>query len=433
MTTIANYFVRKYPKGIGPDLFPLAALLSEVEKDESWTGEGSYKTLRTSTSAGASSTWANAMANQQPGSLDRFFIAADKYEYSLGQIANEAIAKAKDAGAVADVVDGETQSAMHSLSMGLSVGLHGNGGGAVAAATAVSTTNIANDTVTLKYGSDGARFQKYMWFQAAKDDGAFYVTAQGALAGTLGSGAKAQVLGVNFNPGGTTTVVFDRNLVTAWGAIGATGNFASGWFLFRDGDYANKFPGVDAWNPPGVPGTTTYTDVLGNACTIPATFKGVNRALDPQRLAGLRYSAGGISKEEAIIQASYLLPSFGIKGEMLCVANFQDVMKLQLTLRAKATLPSKEDPSMGFASVTLDGPTGKIRVLGDVYRQEGSFKLFRKPAFKLVTAGPIGFLKDLNGKMLMINPNADGVYFRAGCYIGSMSDAPNEMLHGTWA
>lgn len=432
----SNYLTRKFPKGIGPAMYPLAAYLNEVGKNESWTSEGAYQTLRTSASNGASTNFATAAKNQAPGNLSRFFIEAKWFEYSLGQISREIISKSKDEGAVANVIDGETQSAMRSESMGLSVGLHGNGGGALCAIVDVATgvdasgNSLTNSLLTCKFGSDGARIQEGMTLQASKDDGAFYITSAAALGGTLGSGATVKVIGVDFNPGGTTKIQVDTDCVSVWGSFPRTAG-VGGWYLFREGDYANKMPGLDAWCPPANPGSTTYVDALGQSCTIPDTFSGVKRSASPQKLGGIRYAAGGISKEEAIIQAAYKLPNFGVKGPLVAVCNFNDLMKLQLTLRAKATLPSASDPGMGFASVTLDGPTGKIKVLGDVYRPEGSFKLLNPSAFKLISAGGIDFVT-MNGDKLFIDPNSDGYYFRVAGYVGTWCDAPMELLHGTW-
>lgn len=418
-TTGSNYLTRKYKDGIDDLVFPLAAFLSKIGRDTNFTGEGEYITLRTSNSAGASVNFADAQSGKNPGKLGRFFVTTAK-EYSLGSIDNEMVRKAKDKGTVANLIDSEVKSAGRSLSMALSVLIHGNGGGAL-----VQVKSASTNTVTLVNGSDGARVQTGQRLQCSTDDGAFYAVAN-TPAGLLGGGTYATVTGVSYNPGGTTTVTFDQNIVTLWGACPS-----GGWWLFRKGDYGAKGLGVDAWCPPADPGSS-FTDALGNTCVVPATLAGLDRSTNPQQLGGLRYSAKGISKEEGIIDAAFRFASYNEgKGPKMGIMNFMDLAKLQKNLRAKATQAPSSDPSIKFANVIIDGPTGPITLVGDVYRPEGTAKLLDTDVVDLVSAGAIGFLL-MDGQKMIVEPAADAYEFRQGGYLTTRCVNPMGIMHITW-
>jgi hypothetical protein len=422
-TTGTNYLTRKYKSGIDDLVFPLSAELADVSRDTNFTGEGEYLTVRTSNSAGAAANFADAQAGKNPGTLGRFFVTTFK-EYSLGSIDNEMVRKAKDKGAVANLIDSEVKSAGRALSMGLSVGLHGNGGGSL-----FQVKTVSGATVTTVNGSDGARVQVGQIHQFSTDDGAFRLTsATTALAGTIAGGATVKVVAVSYNPGGTTTITYDQTLSTVYGAT-----LAAGCFAFRKGDYGIKYPGFDAWAPPADPGGS-FVDALGTTRYVPASLFGLDRSTAPQQLGGLRYSANGISKEEAIIDASFRWAAYNgttSGGKLRCSMNFLDLAKLQKNLRAKSMQPPTSNPNIKFSNVVIDGPVGQIECVGDVYRTEGTSKLYDPGMFSIVAAGPIGFLL-MDGQKMIVEPAADAYEFRQGGYLSTRLEDPMTMMHIAW-
>ncbi len=301
---------------------------------------------------GRSATFANAQANISSG-LDERFAISRKSDYQLWELQNEVIeASSRDIGAIMKVLKFKGDGALMNLSRNLSGNLYGNGGGArgqIDAAGVVVVGPIA--TITLANPSDIVHFENEMTLNAASWDG---TGAAGAIRGGIDS-----INSVNRAAGSFTLLA---------GAV------PLGWvandFLFQQGDLlvggGDVVTGLAGWLP-------TVAPVIGG----PAFF-GLDRGVDPTRLAGSRFNGLGLPIEEALKRISTLIVRNGGRPDMVFL-NPLDYERLELSLEGRARFETmttqvggKRSAQVGFDSMIITTTAGKANVVADVDCPQGT-------------------------------------------------------------
>lgn len=320
----------------------MSELLGMMPKDPNYGGSLYVGALRNATTSARSSSDTIAFTTGSPSNYVQWQCPW-RQDFASANITGQAIDQAKgDMNALVDAMTGEFDGAFISLGISLGGAIWGNGGGAIGQIASGQGT----PTITLSDTSKIVNFYVGQILQTAVDDG--FTGSAGVKAGTV------TVTGVDVNLG---TVTASGN----WSAGIAT--VAVNDFIFQQGDYANKIQGIDLWIPKFAPGTNS----------IPATVNNVNRANDPVRLAGVRYSGLGAPKAESLIQLFTLINRIGgrPKHAFLNPLDYADVVKDLGTRVQYVTETAFENAQIGFDGVQVGTPYGTIKIFQDVFVPQG--------------------------------------------------------------
>ena len=331
-------------------------LMAKMAKAEDFYGFDTGGTMAIAVQSGApsggrSATFGDAQANISAGNDERFNITR-KTDYQLWQLQNEVIeASSRDVGAIMRVLQNKGDAALLNLSRNLAAMLYGNGGGARGEIAAIT----AGGVVTLANSSDIVFFERDMKLQAKADDG----TGAGAI-----------------RAGTDTIASVDRSAgtFTLTGAA-VPGGWVVGDFMFQQGDIANVVTGLKGWLP-------TVAPVAGDA------FFGLDRSVDPTRLAGSRFNGIGLPIEEALKRISTLIVRNGGRPDTVFL-NPIDYERLELSLEGRArfeTMTSqvggKRSASVGFDSMLITTTAGKANVFADVNCPQGTGYMLQMDTWK---------------------------------------------------
>ena len=331
-------------------------LMAKLAKAEDFYGFDQGGTMAIAVQSGApsggrSATFANAQANISAGNDERFNITR-KTDYQLWQLQNEVIeASSRDVGAIMRVLQNKGDAALLNLSRNLAAMLYGNGGGARGEIAAIT----AGGVVTLANSSDIVFFERDMMLQAKADDG----TGAGAI-----------------RAGTDTIASVDRSAgtFTLTGAAVPAG-WVVGDFMFQQGDIANVVTGLKGWLP-------TVAPVAGDA------FFGLDRSVDPTRLAGSRFNGIGLPIEEALKRISTLIVRNGGRPDTVFL-NPIDYERLELSLEGRARFETmttqvggKRSASIGFDSMLITTTAGKANVFADVNCPQGTGYMLQMDTWK---------------------------------------------------
>ncbi len=175
-------------------------------------------------------------------------------------------------------------------------------------------------------------------------------------------------LGASAAEGGTPRsgtnpiTAIDRNLGTLLGAdwTVAVTSIAAGDFLFVEGDQNLKMAGLAGWLPASAP-------------TSGDSFFGVDRSVDPTRLAGIRHVGTSQTHEEALIDlCGKIAEQEGSPDTGFC--SFSDWRILQKELMSQGNVQYVTKPArdamgaiatIGYRGIVLAGPTGAVEVFPD--------------------------------------------------------------------
>ena len=330
--------------------------LAKVRKREDFYGFDTGGTMAIAVSSspaagGRSTQFTDAQNNISSGSDQRFNITR-KSDYQLWRLENEVIeASSRDVGAIMKVLKFKGDGALMNLSRNLSGNLYGNGGGARGEVAAGSI--LAWPTITLTNPSDVVHFEVDMNINFASWDGSIPVGA-----GVVRAGAD-RIVAVDRNAG---TITF------AGGAAPAA--WADGDYIFQEGDVTaaggTVVTGLAGWIPTAAP-------VLGVD-----NFFGLDRGIDPTRLAGSRFNGVGLPIEEALKRISTLIVRNGGRPDTVLL-NPIDYERLELSLEGRARFETmttqvggKRSATVGFDSMIITTTAGKANVVADVDCPQGT-------------------------------------------------------------
>lgn len=386
-----------YPNGLKELWYEKAPLLAWVPKKTDFVGEASAVVPIIAGNRGSTS-FASAAANKGTPTLVKFLVTRVK-DYSIASVDAETLmASANDRGAVAKALDTAIRSSMYEMGRSLAFQSFSDGGGSRGAASA-----IAGDVVTLADQNDVVFFEVGMRCEASADNGA------PATAGV--SGGSGTVIAVDRSAGAVTFGVGD--VATMALAL------VTDPFIFREGDYGNCMAGIQAWltTPLAVP---------------PDNFFGVNRTVDPVRLAGVKYNGGGAPIEDTIFEAA---AESGINGgapDTLWM-NPKRFAELQKNMVSKTWIDVKTDvPTIGNRALAFASSQGDIKVMSDPSCPYEVSPLLKRDSWELKSLGEAPHFATEDGNKLLRDAGSDSVEFRIRSFHQLICHQPGHNCLITW-
>lgn len=401
-STAQNLLTRLYPNGVAWSGYKRSKFLSRVKKDTNFGGEGRYTIVSIAPTTGGSADFQKALKNQGPTNQVRFFVE-HKTEYQIFSVSGKAIAQnKKDKQKIVELWKHEFDRTGYAFGRSLASGVWGNGGGSLATTATTSGTSI-----TLTQRTDARKFEVGMYLTFAPDDGTALSPA-----GEFDSGKSLQVTSVN---GGTGVIGLSADISTV---SGVTGTF----YVFREGDYANKMTGI--------PGIIPAATISGSD-----SFRGVNRSTHRDRLAGvyLDSSLAGGTKSETLINA---IAEGEIRGATVgssCYVNsldFSDIVKEKV---ATMWVDSQTtNPNISVKGLVLPTQNGEVSLYSEPDCPRGKYWILNDEDWVLRSAGECPHVLDEDNLMKLRAENADAYQGRLGGYLELDCTNPGNQVVGVF-
>lgn len=386
---------------------PALALLPKDESPSGMAGKYIPCPLVYGTPQGRSATFTKAQ-NNQTAPYDVSFFVYRVSNYQLVTITNELIEATKDdIGAFIDQVKLNVDTGFRNISNDLAHDLFapstGERGQISAISTGVITLTNANDVVNFEVGMTLVSYR-----------------VSGATPTIVSGGALGYVIAVN-RSAGTVTVS-----ASAGGAAGTPTNWStSDKYLAVEGDISFTSNGLNAGNALKVAGFSYWLPTT--APTSGDSFWGVDRSVDPTRLAGVRFDGSSESIEEALIDAASLVAREGGMPDM-CFMNFASYAALEKSLGAKVQYVDvkHEEADIAFAGIRIHAPYGPITVIPDRSCQPQTAYLLDLKTWKLRSLGKMPHILTygLEGLEGLRVGSADALEIRIGYYGNLTCNAP---------
>lgn len=365
--------------------------LAMVPKSTDFGGKYKPIPIITGASQGRSATFSSAQTNQSAVQIESFLLTRTQ-DYSIATIDNQTmLASRTDKMAFLEgskvVIDGAIRSCTNSLASALF--RSGTGSIGVIGALAAGVIQLASP-------EDVVQFEVNMTLQSNPTDGG------------VPNAALGYVIAVNRSSGQVTVSA------TLGGPAASPAGWAPGDFLLVEGDNNLKIKGLAAWLP-----TTTPSA---------APFFGVDRSVDPTRLAGVRYDGSAQSIEEALIDASSLLAREGGKPDV-CIMTFASYSALEKALGSKVTYVDLKgdarDARIAFRGILVSGANSQIKCFPDRNCTQQTGYLLQMDTWKLECLGDAPqILRYGDGLEMLRVYNADAGEVRIGYYAQLRTNAP---------
>lgn len=361
-----------------------------VKKNTDFGGKYKPIPIITGVSQGRSSTFSNAQTNQSAVQIQSFLLTR-KSDYSIASIDNQTMLASKtDKMSFLEgsklVVDG----AIRSITLSITSAMFRSGTGTIGKISAIST-----GVITLVTAADVVQFEVNQVLQANATDGGVPRAALG------------YVIAVN-RTAGTLTVAS-----SGLGGVAATpASWVANDFLLVQGDVNAKPSGFAAWLPATAP-------------TAGDNFFGVDRSVDPVRLAGVRYDGSAQSIEEALIDSSSLLAREGGKPNV-AIMNYASYSALEKALGAKVQYVDMKGPAdISFRGIMVNGASSMIKVFPDRSCQALTCYLLQMETWAIEGLGDVPqILRYGDGLEMLRVSNADAGEVRVGAYYNLRTNAP---------
>ncbi len=344
-------------------------------------------------SQGRSATYANARSNQTAAEVVSFKLSRVK-DYSIAQIDNQVMmASRTDKMAFVNGSQLVIDNAIRTLTNSLATGLFRSGTGTIGT---IATGGITSGVVTLSNPGDVVNFERNQVLIATSTDGG----------GTQRAGV-GYIVAVN-RTAGTITVS-----ATTWGgAAGSPTGWTAGDSLVIQGDLNAKLSGLLGWLPL-------------NAPTTGDNWFGVDRSVDPVRLAGVRYDGSAQNIEEALVDGSLLVAREGGEPDV-CIMSFGSYSALEKSLGAKAQYITMEGPAeIAFPGILINGAHGQIKVFPDRNCPPKRAFLLQTDTWKLYSLGDAPHIaRYADGLEMLRVSDADAAEVRVVSYAQLGCNAP---------
>jgi hypothetical protein len=406
IAALTNILKTRYDQKVFHQLFyRKAPAIGMMRKDERFGGNNARISLRYGAPQGGSFQLPIALANVT-SSADVGFMLTRAKDYQVSGITGEALAAGDgDENTLYNTLRGEMEGSMRNLNRSVQIALPRNGGGQRGQGNGSYT--ITGTVLTLLQAADITGFEVGMRVDFSIDDG---YNNGGALAG-IRSGGPLIIVALDRTAG---TITF--NVAISPTLAGVTNSD----YIFRNGDYSLGCAGWARWLPASAPTTGD-------------SHFGVDRSVDPVRLAGIRYSGQGGAKEETIIDAAELAAREGAE-DLTCFINNLDRADVIKGLGAKAIYePAKDtDGVIGYRSLNVEGPDGTIKIISDVNIPRGRFYLLDISTWVFKSAKAFPRVLEDDGMKMIREAQNDGYQWRMGGYFQPGCEAPGYNLAGTW-
>lgn len=388
---------------------PFLALVPKNESPDGFAGKYIPVPLKYGNPQGRSATFATAQTNQRPTLNASFFVYRVK-NYQLVSIENELLEATKNnMGAFVDEATYERNSAIQNITNDLALDLFGD---ATGKRGVFATGGISTGVITLDNPDDIVNFEVDMVLQSYSISGTTAtISTGGALGYVIAVDRSAGTLTVSATQGGSAGTPSNWSTSFPYLAVEGDINFASGGLATA---LAYKISGLSAWLPATSPSSGE-------------SFWGVDRSVDPTRLAGVRYDASSQTIEEGLIDAMRLVYREGGRPDM-CWVNYTSYAALEKSLGAKVQYVDvfHEEAGISFEGIRLHGPKGAVSVMPDRNCPSQTAFLLDMRTWQLRSLGqaPHILTYGLEGLEGLRTGSADALEIRIGYYANLICDAP---------
>lgn len=324
LTSAAFLFKKLYSTGTGDVAKRSHPRLTRTPRQGGFGGVNFNYPIRYGNPQGVSGTFANAQTNAASSKGVQLLVLR-KTKYGVITLGGEAMAACDNEGAFLDLVQMETNGVLEEMGDSYAYDLYRDGSGNRGKRSSAST-----NVITLVTPDDARNFKVGMTVVASPN-------ADGSSPRT-GSTTIASI----DEDGGTITLT----------SAAAITSFADNDFLFRDGDIGTCFEGLAKLTPLTVPAPAE-------------SFRGIDRSVDPRRLAGSRLNDTSNTIEENAGRTAIRISQSGGKCEYLDLnpANFWTVAR---RLNAKVEFDGAGgEAQYGFESIRIATPAGTLKVTSD--------------------------------------------------------------------
>lgn len=390
MSSFSSALKILYPDSLEEVWFPEAPFLAWVPK--AYDFEGSSKQSNAIISGIRGSTdFSTALNGKSVPSMVKFNVTRKK-DYVIGSIDNETMmASASNRGAIAKAIKTQVDAAAYEYGRSLAFQAWSDGSGVRGTvASFVAMTGV----ITLTDRRDCVKFEVGMVLQNK------------SAAGVIAAGFLT-----------ITAVDLDAGTLTVTLGGGAPNPVATD-LLGRDGDFlagagsSNCLSGVFAWIPSTAPGVAD-------------NFFGVNRSVNPTRLAGTRVKGGAKTIEEVIFDSLGRGRTSGGKFDTLWM-NSERAAELQKSMQAKAFIDvqSAGKAKVGFQGFQLATPQGQIMVMDDPNCPYAYGLLTKRDAWEYASLGDSPHFAEEDGRRFLRESTSDGIEFRLKGYANLICQRP---------
>jgi hypothetical protein len=315
-----------------------APLLATMPKADKFSGSKHIIPVRYGIAQGVNSqfTTARTLATNTSALFERFESVRVR-KFLLARIDEETLRASKDDdGAFVEALTAEIDSVMMAGKRRLAYEMYRAGWGKVGVIGSVS-----GSTITLSDVDDVTIFEKGMVVAFGETESS----------GTLRDGTLT-VSGVNRASG---VITFSATVTTITG-------ITDGDIIFIDGERQSASSptrrcvvGLEAWLPQTAPDSSD-------------SFLGVERDVDPTRLAGQRVSATGVPLEEALISGNVQVGREGGKLDKYYMS-YTEWARLEKGLGSRVVYGQVDvkEANIGFKSIVVNGPGGAVDCLADAF------------------------------------------------------------------
>lgn len=347
---------------------------------------------------GRSATFATAQANKTPSKITDFVLTRDQ-DYALASIDNETMmASQGDANAFMEAATTEIDGAIQAATRSLAVALFRDGSGAIGRA---ANSSFTLTTITLTNPDEITNFEVGMEIQ---------LSSAATSASLRNSGASIAITSVDRSNGVIGFAAAVNSVITA---------AAQNDYINVEGDIEQKVKGLDAWIPSSSPSSTA--------------FFGVDRSVDPTRLAGIRYDGSALPIEEALIETASRIGREG-GSPSHCFMSFDQYSNLEKALGSKVQyVDLRANAEIAFRGIMVNGPKGMIRVIPDQNCLPATAFMLQLDMWKIYSLGDAPMILDSDGNKMLREANADAVEVRIGYYAQLGCRAPGWSGRGTLA
>jgi len=389
--------------------------LSLVKKTTNFDGDFRVVALQNERPQGSSSVFGVAQGIAQyglrggGGSYNRFQVYRTRH-YGILRMDGETMkAAVRSAGALVDLWNQETDGISKNEMADLEFQLFGDGTGVRGS---VAAGGYSAGTITLATTANAVYFNLGMQVQIFSTAGVertvtgqyLYVQAIDRKVGTvtivsIPTGGGAATTNPTFSgsaPPVATDVISRAGDFQLSTAVGGSASVTSG-------AGAGVVCGVQAW----VPATVTS-----------ATYWGLDRSVDPVRLAGQHLNAAGLPLNEALMEAEGQVAIQGVGHPDHIFVNPLDLQNLKKALGVDIRYDRVQSNVAGvsFKAVEYDGMQGPVKIISAPFCPRNKAMMLNLASWELATLGPAPQMLDWDNNDYLRVSNNDQYEVRFGHY-----------------
>ena len=352
-------------------------------KKPGFTGSAFFYPIRYGNPQGISGTFSSAQSGAA-SSKGLQLQASRKAKYGVITLNGEAMAAAEGKGAFLDLVQQETDGVLEEMGDSLAFDFYRDGSGQRGRRSSAST-----NVITLTTADDARNFKVGM---------------------TVIASANAD--GSSPRTGSTTVAAVDEDAgtVTLTSAAAIT-SFANNDYLFRLGDPATCVEGLASLFPLTAPSTSE-------------SFRGVDRSVDPRRLAGVRLNDTSTPIEENVGLVAVKISQVGKKADV-CFLNPINFWAVVRRLNAKVEYEGAGGKAdYGFEFVNIHSPAGTLRMYADADAPTNRFYVGKMSTLYIKHLRGLPHIVTDDGRPSLRSTSADDIEARARCWSNVIATEP---------